>query len=345
MPLDPREARLFHQEVPVVDLHADTLKLMVSLGYDLGSRHVPSLPRALRYVGHIDLPRLRDGGLAAQIFGMWTFPYPERGCAQSIHRQLDALEEAAQVGDSLLLGGTPAAVSAGRAQGKLVAMTGIEGGQALEGNIENLQEFARRGVRYLGLLHFSPNALGWPARDFARFMPGRRPSEHPDDGLTAFGRDVVREMSRLGMIVDLAHINRRGFFDALEESRAPVLVSHTGLAGVHPHWRNIDDEQLRAVARSGGCVGVIFSRRFLGGGDLNAVCDHILHVIDVAGEDTPALGSDFDGFVVPPRGLEDVSKLPDLTAALSSRGLQQSTLAKILGGNALRVLAAIPPAG
>jgi membrane dipeptidase len=121
------------------------------------------------------------------------------------------------------------------------------------------------------------------------------------------------------------------------------MVSHTGVLGVHEHWRNIDDEQLRAVARKGGCIGVIFAKRFLGGHDVEAVVDHLMHIIDVAGEDVPALGSDFDGFVVPPHGLEDISMMPNLTAALSARGLSERVLRKILGDNALRVLRDVPP--
>src|SRR6185369_16005562 len=112
----------------------------------------------------------------------------------------------------------------------------------------------------------------------------------------------------------------------------------TGVLGVHQHWRNIDDEQLRAVADKGGCVGVIFARKYLGSASIEAVVDHLLRIIEVAGDDLPALGSDFDGFVMPPVGLEDVAALPNLTAALSRRGVGPTALAKILGGNAQRVL-------
>jgi membrane dipeptidase len=114
---------------------------------------------------------------------------------------------------------------------------------------------------------------------------------------------------------------------------------------VHAVWRNIDDEQLRAIATRGGCVGLIFARQFLGGATIDAVVDHIAHVIDVAGEDVPALGSDFDGFVVPPVGLEDVAAMPNLTVALSRRGISPRVLEKILGGNVLRVLDAVPAYG
>jgi membrane dipeptidase len=144
------------------------------------------------------------------------------------------------------------------------------------------------------------------------------------------------------VIVDLAHINRRGFLDATALISRPPMVSHTGVLGVHQHWRNIDDEQLRAVADKGGCVGVIFARRYLGSASIDAVVDHLLHIVDVAGDDLPALGSDFDGFVVPPEGLEDVAALPNLTVALSRRGVAPRVLEKILGGNVLRVLDAVP---
>lgn len=335
--MDLHEARALHDQVAVIDLHADTPKLMHALGYDLGTRHERPMPRPWNYAGHVDLPRMREGGMAAQVFGMWTWPYPQRGCAESVHAQLDALDAAARAYPGEVVRAlTDEDVRAARGSGAVAALAAIEGGQALEGELDNVAAFAARGVRAIGLLHFTANQLGAPAY-------GVRAD--PDRGLTDFGKDVIREMNRLGVIVDLAHINRRGFFDAIEIARAPVMVTHTGVLGVHRHWRNIDDHQLRAVAESGGCVGIIFSRRYLGGNDIEAVVDHLVHIVDVAGEDVPALGSDFDGFVVPPRGLEDVSELPRLTAALAGRGLSERVLRKILGDNVLRVLHEVPPRG
>jgi membrane dipeptidase len=151
-------------------------------------------------------------------------------------------------------------------------------------------------------------------------------------------------MNRWGLIVDLAHVNRRGFFDAVAATATAPIVSHTGVAGVRAHWRNIDDEQIRAVAERGGVVGVIFAPRYLGGDGVEAVCDHLLHIMNVGGEGVPALGSDFDGAVKPPRGLEDVAALPALTAALLGRGVSRAAVKKLLGENALRVLADVPPA-
>jgi len=331
------EARAFHAEHCVLDLHADTAKLMDKLGYDLIARHERPMPRLANVFGHVDLPRMRDGGVAGQFFSFWTAPYPERGCTKSVVDQLDAIDQAmAKHPTELLWTRTGAEVRAAKAAGQIAALGGIEGGQALEGELEPIAAFARRGVRYLGLLHFSANAIGRPAK-------GR--GADVSVGLTGFGRDVVRECERTGIIVDLAHINRRGFFDALELATQPPMVSHTGVLGVHQHWRNIDDDQLRAIADKGGCVGVIFARRYLGSASIEAVVDHLLHIIDVAGDDLPALGSDFDGFVVPPEGLEDIAALPNLTVALSRRGVGPRVLEKILGDNVLRVLDAVPAWG
>lgn len=331
------EAKAFHDSVHVMDLHADTAKLMDKLGYDLAARHERPMPKPVNLFGHLDLPRMRDGGMAGQFFSFWTAPYPERGCAKAVAKQLDALDEQMQkTPDELGWTRTGADVRAAKAAGKMAALGGIEGGQALESSLDAIEAFSRRGVRYLGLLHFSANAIGRPAK-------GR--GSDATQGLTGFGRDVIRECERTGVIVDLAHINKRGFMDAIEIATLPPMVSHTGVAGAHPHWRNIDDEQIKAVADKGGCIGIIFARKFLGSASIDAVVDHLLHIIDVAGEDVPALGSDFDGFVVPPEGLEDISSLPNLTVALARRGVKPATLTKILGANVLRVLDDVPAWG
>jgi membrane dipeptidase len=339
MALTPDEARAMHDAVCVIDLHADTPKLMDKLGYDLAARHERPMPRPLNMVGHVDLPRMRDGGVGAQFFAFWTWPRYVPGqpdCTRSVLDQLEALDAAiARHGDALAWARTGAEVRSAKAAGKIAVLGGIEGGHALEGRVDAIEMFARRGVRYLGPLHLWPNALGETSR------PVRRAAK-VDDGLTAFGREVIRECERCGVIVDLAHINRRGFFEALELTRWPVMVSHTGVNGVHAMWRNLDDAQLRAVAGRNGCIGIVFARSYLGSKSIEAVVDHIQHVIDVAGEDAPALGSDFDGFVVPPEGLEDIAALPNLTVALSRRGIVPRVLEKILGGNALRVLDAMP---
>ena len=337
--MTPDEARAFHEEICVIDLHADTPKLMDKLGYDLAARHDRPMPKRMNMLGHVDIPRLREGGVAAQFFAFWTWPTfvpgAPRSNVQSLANQLDALDDAiAKHPDKLVWTRTGTEIRAAKAAGKIAVLGGIEGGHALDGRVEAVEMFARRGVRYLGPLHLWPNALGGTSR-----KPKR------DDGLTDLGRDVIRECERCGVIVDLAHINRRGFFEALQIMTEPPMVTHTGVAGVHKSWRNLDDEQIRAIADRGGAIGIIFARQFLGGATVEAVVDHILHIIDVAGEDVPALGSDFDGFVVPPTGLEDIAALPNLTVALANRGVAPRVLEKILGGNVLRVLDAVPAWG
>ncbi len=327
------EARALLDAAPSLDLHADT-PLLFPFGYRLGARHRPLLARRSLF-GHVDLPRMAEGALWGQFFGLVTIPLVRRGLAARCHRRIDALAKEITANPGKIRPALSAAdVRAARAAGERAALLGIEGAHALEGRIENLAAFARRGVRYLGLLHFSANEAGYPAAGWGR-----------DDarGLTPFGHAVVEACADLGVIVDLTHVNRRGFFDAIERARGPVIVSHTGVSGVAPHWRNLDDEQIRAVARTGGVVGLIFASVFLGGATIDVLVRHIRHVIDVAGEDTPALGSDFDGCVRPLEGLADAADLPRLAAALRRAGLRDEAILKIAGRNALRVLEAVPP--
>jgi len=339
MSLTVDEARALHDEVCVIDLHADTPKLMDKLGYDFMERHEPPMPRMANILGHVDVPRMREGGVAAQFLALWTWPTyvpgAERSNVRSVLNQLDAVQAVVDKHpDQLAWTRTGADIRAAKAAGKIAVLGGVEGGHALEGKLEAIEVFARRGVRYLGPLHLWPSALG---------SSSKQPKH--DEGLTALGRDVIRECERCGVVVDLSHMSRKSYADALEVVTLPPMVSHTGVIGVHEHWRNIDDAQIREVANRGGCIGIIFARNYLGGRSIDCVVDHILHVINVSGEDVPALGSDFDGFVVPPEGLEDIAAMPNLTVALSRRGVTPRVLEKILGGNVLRVLDAVPSWG
>jgi membrane dipeptidase len=324
------EARALHERYPAIDLHADTLMWSRWVGYDLHRRHDPPLPRAA-LGGHVDVPRLIEGGIGAQFFGLVSLPVGQRrGLFAVVDAQIDALER--NIGarpERLTRALTPSDIEEAKQRGAVSALLGIEGAHALEGDVDKLDHFARRGVRYLGLAHFSANEACFPA-----FGRGAR----PDEGLTSFGRDVVRRAEELGVIVDLAHINRRGFLEACAMATRPPMVSHTGVLGAFEHWRNIDDDQLRAVADKGGCVGVIFCPKFLGGDGLGPVVQHLRHIVDVCGEDAPALGSDWDGFIVPTSELSDASKLPLLTDALLDAGVSETAIGKILRGNVMRVL-------
>jgi membrane dipeptidase len=338
---DPRGsdlAKAVHVACPPFDLHDDVLMWARWAGYDISKRHEPPLPKS-KWVGHADLPRFREGGIGAQFFGLVSLPVlGESGCYRAVNEQIDILDGyAASLPREIRKAVSVEDAEQARFDGYLAAFLGIEGAHALEGDIRNVAHFARRGVRYLGLSHFSANRACYPAKG-----KGAR----PDAGLTPFGREVVEACLANGVIVDLAHINRPGFMEAAAICRVyktPVIVSHTGVLGAYKHWRNIDDDQLRAVASSGGVVGVIFVPNYLGGPGIDAVMRHMTHVIDTVGEDHVALGSDYDGMVTPTVGLEDVSRLGALTDAMLAAKWSVTRIAKVLRGNVLRVLKDAPP--
>jgi membrane dipeptidase len=325
------EARAVHRAHPAIDLHADTLMWSRWIGYDLGKRHRPFFPGAA-FLGHVDVPRLEEGGIGAQFFGLVSLPVSGRGNVRVIDEQIDALEASIAVAQGRLRKvRTAGDIERARREGATGALLGIEGAHALDGDLDRVDHFARRGVRYLGLLHFSSNQAGYPA-----YGAGRRDGE----GLTRWGRELILRCEAASVIVDLAHTNRRGFLDACAAATRPPIVSHTGVTSAHAHWRNIDDDQIRAVASKGGVVGIIFCPRFLGGDSVEDVVRHLRHVIDVGGEDTPALGSDWDGMIVPTPDLCDAAHLPILTDAMLAAGFGEALIAKVLRGNALRVLGA-----
>ena len=300
------EARAVHRAHPAIDLHADTLMWSRWIGYDLGKKHRPFFPAAA-FLGHVDVPRLEEGGIGAQFFGLVSLPVAGRGNVRAIDEQIDALEAHIAVGQGRLRKVRSVEdIERARREGATGALLGIEGAHALDGDLDRVDYFARRGVRYLGLLHFSSNEAGYPA-----YGAGRRDGE----GLTKWGRELVQRCEAASVIVDLAHINRRGFLDACAMGTRPPIVSHTGVMSAHAHWRNIDDEQIRAVANRGGVVGIIFCPRCLGGDSIDDVVRHLRHVIDVGGEDTPSLGSDWDGMIVPTPALCDAAHLPLLMHA------------------------------
>jgi len=248
-------------------------------------------------LGHVDLPRMRDGGVGAQVFGYYTLPYLPGKNGPAVTSQIDALErrdrQAPQRAD---LGAHRRDIRAAKAAADRGARAGsrrAKRSRAARGGRE--VRAARR--RTLGILHL------WPTRS-ACVAEGRSVR-----GPHGVGRDVgARVRARCGVIVDLATVNRRGFFDAIRARDLPVMVSTPGVSGVHASWRN--PQTTNSCARSRSCAAASASSSApvsLGGTSIDAVVDHVLHVIDVAGEDTPALGSDFDGFVVPPEGSEDVA--------------------------------------
>jgi membrane dipeptidase len=251
----------------------------------------------------------------------------------------------------------------------LSALLGVEGGHALlpgdeQAQLDHLRQLARRGVRYLTLTWSVSNDLGGSSGDAGEIR-----------GLTPFGATVVREMNRLGVVVDVSHVSDATFWDAVRASTKPVLASHSSARALANIPRNMTDAMMKAVAAGGGAVCVNFGSAFVdqafheqekavwgrprptallemwrqvradaarlpGNPPLGRIADHIQHVAKVAGVDHVCLGSDFDGVPITPVGMEHVGKLPALTAALRERGLPPEDIEKILGGNVLRVLEA-----
>lgn len=307
-----------------IDLHADTPLIMHWAGYDFCRSHTAFLPRGA-WVSHVDLPRMERANLDAQVFGLVTLP-GEPNPFGSLHGMINTVyKAAANSNGKLQVVRTVEQLRQARVQGARAAFLSVEGVHPLRGKLERAEELIERGVVSFGLAHFHANEACFPSKGLGR---------QDEKGLTAFGKDLVRLLGERGVLVDLTHVNRKGFDDALDCATGPVFVSHTGVNGAHQHWRNLDDQQLRQVANRGGVVGIIFARQFVGGDDIEAVVRHIKHTVNVGGEAVAALGSDYDGFVVPVKGLRDISGLPALAEALLRSGLSQRVVDGVMGNNA-----------
>jgi microsomal dipeptidase-like Zn-dependent dipeptidase len=223
-----------------------------------------------------------------------------------------------------------AAYGAARATDRAMTagLLAIEGAHALDGDPANVDVVFEAGYRMIGPAHFFDNAFGGSAHGVDK------------SGLTAAGRELVERMAGLGMVVDLAHASEATIDDVLAMTTRPVIASHTGVRGTADNARNLSDTHLRAIAASGGLVGIGFWETATGGHDLAAIARAVAYAVDVAGADHVGLGSDFDGAVSVP---VDSAGLVHLTDALLARGLSDEVVARVMGGNALRVLADVLP--
>ena len=365
---DGPAARL-HTRALVVDTHADTPQRMVFQGFDLGSRDSR---------GHVDIPRMREGGLDAVFFSIWV-PSRITG-AEAVRRalrQIDAVrEQVRRHPNDLALVTTASAIRAAVGQGKIAVLMGMEGGHMIDDDLGLLRLYAELGVRYLTLTHFKNNNWADSSTD--------KPAH---DGLTAVGRDVVRELNRLGVLVDISHVADKTFYDALAATKAPVIASHSSCRALCDHPRNMSDEMLRALARNDGVVQINYEITFLSqqarsakrdrgksveldDAELERLCgeDEACQILEGERRDRDAMTSgrlprvDWEEIVdhidhavrvagvdhvglgsdfdgaSMPFGMEDCSHLPRLTTALLERGYSEPDVEKILGGNLLRVL-------
>ncbi len=318
------EAIALHRDSIIFDGHCDTLLAVLEGKRKLGERSPE---------GHIDLPRLREGGVTAQVFAIFIQDrYLPAGAARQTLRVLDTLYcELEENADSFVLATRAEDIEGAKRAGKVAAVVGIEGAESLEGDLALLRMFYRLGLRLL--------TVAWSRRNQA--ADGVYESR-TGGGLTNFGLQLVEQCNKLGVILDVSHLSPAGVKDVLETSSQPVIASHSNVHALCPTPRNLTDEQLIALAEKGGVVGVTFVPSFITEegkeASLEKLLDHIDHIVRVAGIDHVGLGSDFDGFgSPPPAGLEDATRLPGITVGLVERGYSESEVRRILGGNFLRV--------
>jgi membrane dipeptidase len=318
---------------PLADGHADTL---------MWNRDLTVRQRR----GQVDFPRLREADVRIQCFTVVTRGYPfvdGMGAFAALRRwpaearrgpwarclwQLDRMHAlAAASGGAVGVAASADDLARNLALGRVSAVLGVEGAQALEGRPERVAELHARGVRFMSLTHLANNELGGSSSP----LMGDRP-------LTPLGREVLEAMAASGTSVDLAHASHRTLRDVAEHRGARLLCSHTGVAGAAPMWRNLGDDELRLVASRGGVIGIIYATVYLGGGSLGDVVRHLEHALDVAGEDAVALGSDFDGMVPLPRGMRDVLDVRKVVDLLARRRPER-VVEKVSFGNWRRFFA------
>ncbi|WP_370616852.1 dipeptidase [Mumia sp. Pv 4-285] len=294
---------------------------------------------------HTDVPRLRRGGVGAQF---WSVFVPTRikgaDAVTATLEQIDFVHRlVADYPDDFRLARTGDDVRAAWAEGRIASLLGAEGGHCIDDSLAVLRNYARLGVAYMTLTHNDNTAWADSATD-----------EPVHGGLTDVGREVVREMNRLGMLVDLSHVSPATMEDALDVTSAPVVFSHSSCRAVSDHPRNVPDDVLYRVRKNGGVVMIAFVPSFLNeewarwrqGGNVGPepvvsvddVVAHVEHARVVMGVEHVGLGGDYDGFVSFPRGLEDVATYPRILEALAARGWTADELSALAGGNVLRVL-------
>ena len=331
------------RDAHLIDLHIDTLIPPRLWGYDVLARH--RRPLGGRFFGHLDLPRMVEAGLNGAMWSITTNPFRTASSRlRTFHRNLVSLERLiARSEGQLAFARTAAEYRALRASGVHAVLLSIQGGNALEAAPEGPGEVSDRRLTRVTLVHLTNSGFG------ATSSPGHRLRRAK--GLTESGRRFVAQLAENRVFLDLAHVHPQTFWDAVEahDRHLPFVVTHTGVCGVRPHWRNLDDDQIRATAESGGVVGVIVAQQFLrrrgGPRDCGMVIEHMEHIIQIGGEDALAVGTDFDGAITPPPGLRTGESYPLMVQEMLDRGWPERRIRKALGENFLRTFEALRPGG
>jgi len=330
----PSAAVELYRDSDVIDLHVDSFIWQRTFGYDLTKRHRAPLWGA--FLGQVDFPRIREAEISGATWVITTNPLREPADrARAFESNLEQLcGTFARVPDEFQLVTNAREYDIARSAGKHAAFLGIQGGNALDASLSELARLCDARILRITLVHLSSSRIGSTSS----------PMRLSDSGLSGFGGQMVELLNERKVLVDLAHISARGFWAARDAHAKdiPFVVTHTGVSGVYRHWRNLDDDQIRAVAESGGVVGIMYHAPFLGdrpwAGRVETIARHLAHVLRVGGEDTPALGSDWDGNIITPRDMPTCLELPRLVAALTKLGIEDRVVQKILGRNFLRVV-------
>jgi membrane dipeptidase len=362
------EVHRLHRRVPLIDGHNDLpWQYLDHVKRKFSELDVAeSQPQLMT-----DIPRLREGLVGGQFWSVYVDVSNKGAVAvRATMEEIDVVVELARrYPEDLEMAYTADDVERIFDSGRISSMIGMEGGHSIDNSLATLRMFYRLGARYMTLTH----SRNTPWADSATDSPAH-------GGLTEFGKEVVREMNWLGMLVDLSHVSTETMHDALDVTEAPVIYSHSSARALCDHPRNVPDDVLKRLPDNGGVVMVTFVPAFVSQevrdhdarrdaeldrlrslhdadeaslrdglaswnrdhseprATLSQVADHIGHIRDVAGIDHLGIGADFDGITSVPLGLEDVSKYPDLTRELLSRGYADEDVLKILGGNVLRVM-------
>ncbi len=362
-------ARKLHFSTIVLDTHDDTTQRFFSKDFDIGKRNPD---------GHIDIPRMREGGMNAIFFSIWIdgrIMGPP--AVQKALDQIDAVHENVRKhSKDLVFARTAEEVRRAHAEGKIAALMGVEGGHMIGNDIRVLRMFGQLGVRYMTLTHFYNDEWADSSTD--------KPAHN---GLTEFGKEIVREMNRQGILVDISHVSDKTFYDALEVSKAPLIASHSSCRAICNHVRDMSDDMIKALAAKGGVIQINYEKSFIDQAYKDAydkatggVVQHMDQLVKACNNDEECIGRELakterqltaegklprvswekiiehiDHAVklagpdhvglgsdfdgaTMPDGLEDCSKLPKITEALMRKGYRDDDIRKILGGNTLRVM-------
>ncbi|MEW9096931.1 MAG: dipeptidase [Clostridiaceae bacterium] len=306
----------------IIDLHCDTIYLLEQekKGGNLYKNNFS-----------VDIEKLKRGGSLAQFFALFIDKSECKDAKESCIKLMDRFySEINQYSDHISLARNFQEMQENKDKGKISAFLTIEGGEALNGDMENLYYFFENGVRLITLTWNYPNEIGFSSSK----------DEYVDKGLTFFGTDLIDEMNRLGMLIDVSHLSDRGFYEVADRTKIPFIASHSNAREIKPHRRNLTDTMIKVLSEKGGVMGINFYSDFLGDSHMGMVKDivaHIKHIRNVGGIDCIALGSDFDG-IGSPVEIEDISQMDKLIFALEKEGFSFDEMERILYKNAQRVI-------